>query len=60
MVKMIAAVLALTSMAGAACASIVISPISAPEIDPASAMAGLTLLTGGLAVLRARESNARK
>lgn len=27
---------------------------SAPEIDPASAMAGLTLLAGGLVVLRGR------
>jgi hypothetical protein len=26
----------------------------APEIDPASAMAGLTMLAGGLAVLRGR------
>ncbi|HEV7136325.1 MAG TPA: hypothetical protein VIC29_14510 [Steroidobacteraceae bacterium] len=29
---------------------------SAPEIDPASAAAALTLLGGGLAVLRARRS----
>jgi LPXTG-motif cell wall-anchored protein len=29
---------------------------SAPEIDPASAMAGLTMLLGGLAVLRGRRS----
>jgi hypothetical protein len=29
-------------------------PVRAPEIDPASAMAGLTLLAGGLAVLRGR------
>jgi LPXTG-motif cell wall-anchored protein len=29
-------------------------PASAPEIDPASAMAGLTMLAGGLAVLRGR------
>jgi hypothetical protein len=29
-------------------------PIKAPEIDPASAMAGLTMLAGGLAVLRGR------
>ncbi len=28
--------------------------VNAPEIDPASAMAGLTLLAGGLAVLRGR------
>jgi hypothetical protein len=31
-------------------------PIAAPEIDPASAFAGLTLLAGGLAVLRGRRS----
>jgi len=30
------------------------SPVQAPEIDPASAMAGLTMLAGGLAVLRGR------
>jgi hypothetical protein len=31
-------------------------PAKTPEIDPASAMAGLTLLAGGLAVLRGRRS----
>jgi hypothetical protein len=30
------------------------SRVQAPEIDPASAMAGLTMLAGGLAVLRGR------
>jgi hypothetical protein len=30
------------------------SPAQAPEIDPASAMAGLTMLAGGMAVLRGR------
>ena len=30
------------------------SSVVAPEIDPASAMAGLTMLAGGLAVLRGR------
>jgi hypothetical protein len=30
------------------------SSVKAPEIDPASAMAGLTMLAGGLAVLRGR------
>ena len=30
------------------------SPVKAPEIDPASAMAGLTMLAGGMAVLRGR------
>ena len=29
-------------------------PVKAPEIDPSSAMAGLTLMMGGLAVLRGR------
>lgn len=32
------------------------SPTSAPEIDPGSAMAALTMLMGGLAVLRGRRS----
>jgi hypothetical protein len=31
-------------------------PVAAPEIDPASVVAGLTLLGGGLAVLRGRRS----
>jgi hypothetical protein len=31
-------------------------PASAPEIDPGSAMAALTMLMGGLAVLRGRRS----
>jgi LPXTG-motif cell wall-anchored protein len=30
------------------------APVKAPELDPASAMAGLTMLAGGLAVLRGR------
>jgi hypothetical protein len=29
-------------------------PVTAPEIDPASAIAGFTMLAGGLAVLRGR------
>jgi hypothetical protein len=29
-------------------------PVSAPEIDPASAISGLSLLIGGLAVVRGR------
>jgi hypothetical protein len=32
----------------------------APEIDPASAMAGMTMLLGGLAVLRGRRTKAKK
>lgn len=31
-------------------------PTAAPEIDPAEALAALTLLSGGLAVLRGRRS----
>jgi len=34
--------------------AIPISPASAPEIDPTSAASGLTLLLGGLVVLRGR------
>jgi hypothetical protein len=30
--------------------------MAAPEIDPSSALAGLTLLSGGLAVMRGRRS----
>lgn len=33
---------------------------SAPEIDPASAMSGLALLAGGLAVLRGRKFSKTK
>jgi hypothetical protein len=36
------------------------SPAVAPEIDPASAMAGLTLALGGLAVVRGRRFKNRK
>lgn len=32
------------------------SPVAAPEIDAASAVAGLTLMIGGLAVLRGRRT----
>ena len=52
MVRKIAAALAFVTLAGAASASVVVA--QTPEIDPASAMAGLTLLAGGLAVLRSR------
>jgi hypothetical protein len=54
MVRKIAAALALMTLAGAASASVVVA--QTPEIDPASAMAGLTLLAGGLAVLRGRKA----
>ena len=33
-----------------------VSTTSAPEIDPAGALSGLTLLAGGLAVVRGRRS----
>ncbi len=35
-------------------------PVQAPEIDPASAMTGLTLLAGGLTVLRGRRRKSSK
>jgi hypothetical protein len=35
-------------------------PVAAPEIDAASAAAGLTLMIGALAVLRGRRSNIAK
>jgi hypothetical protein len=35
-------------------------PVKAPEIDPSSAMAGLTLMLGGLAVLRGRRNKITK
>ena len=35
-------------------------PVAAPEIDAASAVAGLTLMIGGLAVLRGRRSKISK
>ena len=43
------------SYAGGPCAT-AIGCVSAPEIDPGSAMAALTLLFGGFAALRARKS----
>lgn len=36
------------------------NPAPAPEIDPASAMAGLTLALGGLTVLRGRRTKNSK
>ena len=53
MVRKITAALALLTLAGAASAAVDILA-RAPEIDPASAMAGLTLLAGAIAVLRGR------
>jgi len=36
------------------------SRVAAPEIDPSSAIVGLTLLLGGVAVIRGRRSTASK
>lgn len=36
------------------------TPVAAPEIDAASAIAGLTFMIGGLAVLRGRRSKIAK
>ncbi len=36
------------------------TPAAAPEIDPASAVSALTLLAGGLAVIRGRRSTRNK
>jgi hypothetical protein len=33
-----------------------VTTVAAPEIDPASVVAGITLLCGGLAILRGRRS----
>jgi hypothetical protein len=52
MLTKFAAALAFFTLTGAASAAVVVA--QTPEIDPASAMAGLTLLAGGLAVLRGR------
>jgi hypothetical protein len=41
----------------AASASVGPTPFRAPEIDPASAVSALTLLFGGLAVLRGRRKS---
>ena len=70
MIAKIAAAVVLMTLAGAASASVsqcevgwlsfcgknTVVVARAPEIDPASAMAGLTLLAGGLAVLRGRRA----
>ena len=42
------------ALGGVMCAHASVPPAAAPEIDPGSAMAALTLLGGGLAVLRGR------
>ena len=42
--------------AGSVAGSGAVKSVAAPEIDPASAAAGLTLLLGGIAVLRGRKA----
>jgi hypothetical protein len=60
MIRKFATLLALTTLAGVASALDTVAStdivVRAPEIDPASAMAALTLLAGGLAVLRGRKT----
>jgi len=48
--------LASAGVAGAAVLVPSIVPVRAPEIDPASAMGGLTLLLGALAIARGRRA----
>lgn len=36
--------------------AVTLDPVGAPEIDPASAISAVTLLLGGLAVIRGRRS----
>lgn len=43
---------------GQTCTSPGKPPVAAPEVDPASALTGLTLALGGLAVLRGRRFKA--
>jgi len=61
MSKIVAASLFLLASVAVAQATIpVIGPTSAPEIDPAGAVSALTLLAGGLAVVRSRFSKKSK
>jgi len=55
MLKLIGTILLSAAVIGVAQA-IEQGPIGAPEIDPASAISGVTLLLGGLAVLRGRRA----
>jgi hypothetical protein len=60
MSRYIGAALLLLASAGVAVAATVLPPgptaVAAPEIDPASALSGLTLLLGALAVARGRRA----
>lgn len=51
--KVLGVILLSMSATAVACA---VGRVPAPELDPASAMAALTLLSGGLAVLRGRRA----
>ena len=55
MFKLIGTILLSAAVMGVARATTV-DPVGAPEIDPASAISGVTLLLGGLAVLRGRRA----
>ena len=55
MFKLIGTILMSAAFVGVAQAIAEI-PVSAPEIDPASAISGMTLLLGGLTVLRGRRA----
>jgi hypothetical protein len=52
------------TVAGAASAQLACTtggaPVTAPELDPSSLMAGLTLLAAGLALLRGRKKGATR
>jgi hypothetical protein len=58
MSRLIGAALLLLGSAGVAVAAIssVVPVVRAPEIDPASALSGLTLLLGSLAIVRGRRA----
>jgi hypothetical protein len=55
MSRLIGAAALFLATAGVAGAYVIV-PVSAPEIDPASAVSGLTMLLGGLAVFRGRRA----
>jgi hypothetical protein len=60
MSRLIGAVALFLATAGVAGAVAIVGPTAvpfpAPEIDPASALSGLTLLLGGIAVVRGRRA----
>ena len=56
MFKLIGTILMSAALVGIAQAVTVDGPVGAPEIDPASVISGVTLLMGGLTVLRGRRA----